>query len=243
MDEKQNIEETQTVTEEIATQEQHDQESEAVHVEKEETQQEINHRALRQLKEIAEQERDELRRQLQQMEDSRKPQVQQHYEEEAYDFSIAPDDLVEGKHLSAVSKKIRQLEEQVKNYQQQTAVSGIESRLKTQYPDFDSVVTKENIEIFKTAYPDLANAIGSSSDLYSKGMSTYTLIKKFGIHQSQNMPQSVDRVRQNLSKPASSASVGAQSGDTPLSKANMFAGGLTPELKQKLYREMLECSK
>jgi len=208
------------------------------------SQAELNHRALRQLKENAEKERDELRKQLEnfqkQQQSIKQSDVPQEIEEE---YSVHPDDIVEGKHLSAVDKKVKKLEQQLKQYQEQASVVSIESRLKAEHPDFDSVVSKENIDILRTAYPELATAIASSPDLLSKGKAAYTLIKKFGIHQTASYAPDVNKVKENLSKPAPTSSLAAQTGESPLSKANAFAEGLTPDLKKKLYREMIESSK
>lgn len=208
-----------------------------------ETQEQINYRALRELKEKAERERDDLLNRFKQMEQLQKQQPSTPQTQPEQDYSVAPDDLVEGKHLSAVDKKVKQLEDQLKTYQQQSATQNIEVKLKAQYPDFDKVVSKENIEIFRTAYPELATAIGSSTDLYSQATSAYTLIKKFGIDKHQSTSQNVDRVHQNLSKPVPTASLGTQQGESPLTKANAFAEGLTPDIKKQLYREMLEAEK
>lgn len=208
----------------------------------EETQDQINHRALRELKEKAEKDRDDARRQLEAYK-NQQPQQQQKQPEEIVNYNVAPDDWVEGKHLNAVDKKIKQLEQQVHAYQQQNTAQTIEAKLKSQYPDFDQVVSKENIEILSTAYPELANAIGASTDLYSKASSTYTLIKKFGIGGSKANAANIDRVKQNLAKPVPTASLGTQTGESPLTKANAFADGLTPELKKQLLREMIEAEK
>jgi len=243
MDEKQVQEETENQETTLQGPNSNQNESQPTQDVQQEAQEELNYRALRELKEKAERERDELRIKLEQTQKIQQQEPVPPQPTENQDFYVNPDDLVEGKHLSAVNKKVKQLEEQLQAYQQQSTVNTVEARLKAQHPDFDQVVSKENIEIFRTAYPELAAAIGSSSDIYSKGMSAYTLIKKFGIHQAQANAGAVDRVKQNLSKPTSSASIGTQQGDSPLSKANAFADGLTPELKQKLYREMVESSK
>jgi len=208
------------------------------------SQAELNHRALRKLKEAAEKERDEFRQQLEDMQRRQQTiQDQPQQKEEPKDFLIDPDDIVEGKHLSAVDRKVKKLEEQLRSYQQQSSVATIETRLKTEHQDFDQVVTQENIEILRTAYPELATAIASSSDLFSKGKAAYTLIKKFGIHQTGMHAPNVDKVKQNLAKPVPTSSLAPQSGESPLTKANAFAEGLTPDLKKKLYREMIESAK
>lgn len=206
----------------------------------EETDAQINYRAMRDLKKKAERERDELLARLH-LAEQQKPQQPQPQQQE--EFSVAPDDLVEGKHLSAVDKKVKQLEAQLKTYQQQSTAQSVEARIKAQYPDFEQVVSQENLEVFRTAYPDIAASIGTSTDLYSKAISAYKLIKTYNIHQHKEAKADASRVQNNLSKPVSTASLGAQQGDSPLAKANAFSGGLTQDLKDQLLREMNEAIK
>jgi hypothetical protein len=141
---------------------------------------------------------------------------------------------------------MRKLENPIKNYQSQSTISSTESRIKSQYPDFDSVVSQENISQLSAQYPEIANAIGSSSDLYSQAVSAYTIIKKLGISPESNTDMYAkdrERAKVNAAKPRPLASVSPQQGDSPLSKANAFANGLTEDLKKQLFKEMVEASK
>lgn len=200
----------------------------------EESREERNFRILRAAREKAERERDELAQQLARM--YQQPQTQQQQES-----NPNPDDLVEWKH---VDKRIRDLEGQIKGYQQQSQEALIEQRLKAQYPDFDKVVSKDNIEILKLEYPELAETLNSSSNLYSKAVSAYTLIKKLGIQpEDENALADRLRMQKNSAKPKPLASISPQKGDSPLSRANAFAEGLTDELKKQLYKETLAAMK
>ena len=64
------------------------------------------------------------------------------------------------------------------------------------------------------------------------------IMKKFGIYRED--PHSEDRIRalRNTQKPKPITSVSPQQGDSPLSKANAFANGLTEDLKAQLRKEM-----
>src|SRR5665213_1128673 len=119
----------------------------------------------------AERERDDLARRIQEMEQQR---AVPHVHEED-DVRLNPDDLVEWKH---VDKKMRRYEEQLQAYQAQSAASAAEMRLRNQYPDFERVVTTENVEQLRSMYPDIADSLSSNTDLYSKASSAYTLIKR-----------------------------------------------------------------
>jgi vacuolar-type H+-ATPase subunit I/STV1 len=156
------------------------------------------------------------------------------------EIMVGDDDIVEGKHLTKTNKKIKQLEEELKNYQQQASMLSVESRIKSKYPDFDKVVTIDNIEKFKTKYPSLASTLDATPDLFTKADAAYELIQKFGINESDPYMEDKQKAQLNASKPRPTASLSPQQGGSPLEKANAFAGGLTDELKAQLHKEMME---
>ncbi len=172
---------------------------------------------------------------------NRQPQT-----EEDLNFSMNDDDLVEGKHLSKVDKKIKNLEAQLKQYEQRTLENITEARLKQQYPDFDAVVSKENIANLSAAYPELAASINHTPDLYSKAVTAYTMIKKLGLADPVDTYESDKAVAQrNAAKPKPLASIDPQKSENPLSRANAFAtkGPLTEDMKQQAIREMNDARK
>lgn len=206
-----------------------------------ESSQAVNIKNLRELKDRAEFERDTLLKRVDAMEQAnKKPEPTPEPQE---DFAIAPDDIVEGKHLSRYDRKIKELEGKLKTYQEQSTAVSVEAKLQAQYPDFEKIVTQENIGLLTKAYPELAQTINSSSDLYSKAVSAYTMIKKLGIQPGNTYEAEKTKAHMNASKPRPLASVGSQQGDSPLTKANAFADGLTEDLKKQLYKETLEAMK
>ncbi len=195
-------------------------------------------RQLRELKEKALRERDEAYRLLKQYEDqqSNKQQAQESNDD---DLGLDADQYAEGKHLSKVDKKVRKLEEQLKQYQQQSSAQSVENKILAQYPDFDKIVSQDNIEQLRNDFPELAQTLHSSNDLYSKAISTYKLIKKLGISPENTYESERAIVQRNAAKPKSLASIAPQQSDSPLQKANAFANGLTDELKSQLHKEMM----
>lgn len=173
---------------------------------------------LRRRKEEAERERDEYYKRLREYE-SRTQEAPKQAE-------IGDDDLAEGRHVKAVRQEMEQ--------------ALTEMRLKTNYPDFEHVVNEQNIIKLRTAYPELASALASTPNKYNQAASTYTLIKKLGIYDTIDHSQNEKLVQKNNAKPRPLSSVSPQQGDSPLTQANAFANGLTPELKQKMYQEMME---
>jgi hypothetical protein len=162
---------------------------------------------------------------------------------ESDEIKLGDDELAEGKHLAKVSNKIRKLEDQLKQYQQVSTEQTIEAQIKAQYPDFDKVVTKDTIEQLKNDYPDIAATINTSPDLKSKAITAYTLMKKLGIYTEDIYEKDRLVAQKNSAKPRPVNSISPQQGETPLSRANAFANGLTEDLQKALHKEMIEAMK
>lgn len=195
-------------------------------------------KAIREAKEKAERERDvymkhalELEMKYKQQEQDRKqiPVVQ---EEQEVDLDIDEDSLVDGKHLKAVASKIKRLEAQLEQ-------RSIEDKIRSQFPDFEKVVSAENVEKLNQQFPEIAQMLKDTGDIMAKASAAYSVIKKFGIHKDVYQSDKA-KAQANAAKPRPLASVNPQQGDSPLSKANAFANGLTPELQEQLRREMYE---
>ena len=182
-----------------------------------ENQKSLNFKKLRQQAYKAERERDEYARRLKEIEESTKhPTPEQSYSS-----------------TDITAQRIAHLEQQI-----------IQSRIVSQCPDFDSVVSPENIAALKREHPEVAASLGSSNDLYATALSTYKMIKTFGIHEaSTDMAYNKQRILENSQKPRSTSSISPQRGESPLTKANEFAQGLTSDLKKTLYKQMRDAQK
>jgi hypothetical protein len=197
-----------------------------------------NFRTLRQQKEAVERERDEAVR----IANEYAAKYQQPAEpEEDLGYNLADNDLAEGKHLTKLAKEVKKLKQQLEGYKQKTSEEVTEAKIKSQYPDFDKVVTSENVQALRDMYPEIAQTLNSSTDLYGKSVSAYTMIKRFGIVPEEHKYQAdIDRAQKNAAKPKSLATISPQQGDSPLSRANAFANGLTEGLQKELWKEMSE---
>jgi hypothetical protein len=189
-----------------------------------------------------EQERNEAMQRLQDIESSRyKPQKNQQAQQSESideDINLGPDELAEGKHIALMQKQMRDMKEQLKNYQQQSATQTMQVQLKTKFPDFDKVVSPENVAVLKELHPEIYQTLSSNNDLYSTGASAYTIIKNLGIHVEDVYQEDRARIQKNAAKPKSLATISPQRGDSPLSQANAFSQGLTPALQKQLIEEM-----
>lgn len=207
-----------------------------------------NFKSIRDAKERAERERDALMSQMLEMQSKlqeiqksqQQSQAYQHEQQDVdIDFDIDSESLVEGKHVKKVAAKIKAIEQQMKKYQAQTEEVAIEAKIKAQFPDFEKVVSRENVELLNKQYPEIAQSLRDTPDIYNKAAAAYTVIKNFGLYKDA-APYENDRLKalNNAQKPRPLASVSPTQGDSPLSKANAFANGMTDELKEQLRKEM-----
>lgn len=199
-------------------------------------------RELAAAKKKAERERDEYLRMIEELQRRSQPKQESTAPEEDEDLHLGEDDIAEGKHIAKVDKraqkKIRALEERLAKYETQSTQERAEAALRSKYPDFDKVVSMDNVALLSEAYPELARTIQSNDDLYTKAVSAYTMIKKFGIYQESPFNSEKAVAMKNVTKPRPLTSVSPQQGDSPISRANAFANGLTDELKAQLLKEM-----
>lgn len=148
---------------------------------------------------------------------------------------LAEDDIVEGRHLKRLEQLILQKE-----------LETVPDKLRGKFEDFDQVVTKENLEKLKETEPELFFSIQSgdgrsASGLYAKGVAAYKTLKGLGLTpDNQNLMKQKDHVQSNHKKPLSAQAI---KGSGALHEANVFANGLTPELKKQLQKEMAEAIK
>jgi hypothetical protein len=209
-----------------------------------ESQKESNMRILRERAEAAERRSAELER-IMQMNMSQQQPTKMQVEDD--DFDISDDMYIEGKHLKKYVKNLKQelknTKKQFEDYNQQNALTQAEIRLKSQFNDFDTVVTRENLKKLENEKPSLYRTILSNPDVYDKGYAAYELIKHSGIL-AENY-ESLDRkVEENRSKPRSAANVSPQSGDTPLARVGDYDRRiLTEERKDQLRRQVEEAKR
>ena len=209
-----------------------------VQVKPKESSKEINFRNLRLENERLSRDQAQLLEKLKQYESSKTLET-----EEDLEIDIGDDDLFEGKHYKKIQKQLKRQQDELRKYQKQSKITSTEARLKAQFPDFDKVINEENISRLRSEEPELSATIASTADIYNKAVSAYKMIKKLGIYVEDNYQADKNAAHANSLKPRPSAAVSPQRGDSPLTKANAFADGLTPELKKQLWKEMEEHSK
>lgn len=199
----------------------------------------VQMRNFRQMRERQEQTDRELERLRRELEKKNQEPV------EDLEFSVAPDDLLQGSHAYKLQKKLKRQEEMLAKQQQQMEQLLIESRLRAQYPDFDQIVTKDNLEALSSQHPEITQTLRSSTDLYSSAATAYTVIKNLGLSYHPAAPaisKEKETIQKNAAKPKPIGAVGSQQGSSPLTRVNDY-GQLTQEMKDKIYEEMQSLAK
>lgn len=211
-----------------------------------------NLRSLREARERAEWERDTLKNQMLEMQralqgqySSQMPQQKpvQEPEVDDFNFDVADDALLEGKHAKQLVQELKKVKKELRQFHSQSSETAIESKIRSSFPDFDQVVSKENVDRLNREYPEIAQTLRDTPDLYNKASSAYSIMKKFGIHKDMIYEEDKMKAIKNSQKPRPVASVSPQQGDSPLSKANAFANGLSKDLQKQLLAEMAAARK
>jgi len=216
---------------------------------KQDTSKEHNMRVMRERAESAERRAQDLERMM--MQNSARDSQLQKVEQEVDDTpDISDDNYIEGKQLKKYVRSLRQelksTKQQFEEERKQLALSTAEMRLKSQFEDFNTVVTKENLEKLARQKPSLYNSIIATKDVYDQGYSAYDMIKASGI--ANDNYESVDRrIEENRNKPKSASTLSASSGnDSALAKAANYDQGrriLTQADKDRLMRQVEEAKR
>jgi len=156
------------------------------------------------------------------------------------ELDLRDDDIAEGKHYKALKREVRQLNEAVAKANAEREKLAAEARLRATYPDIFNIVTQDNMEELAKIEPELVESIVTSPKTYSQHIAAYKLIKKSNIGALDPYADDKARAQKNMAKPKSAATVAPRMGESPLSDAERFQNGMTPEIQAQLLREMNE---
>lgn len=143
-----------------------------------------------------------------------------------------------------LSKQIKELQKVVSEKEEigkQRDADYTVDRLRGKYADFDEVMDPENITYLKNNNAALAKAIARlKDDPYEQGLAAYEALRHTEWYKQRHTMKDKAQLDANAKKPISVQAVRKQG---PLSEANRFVNGLTPELKKALQKEMADSRK
>jgi len=186
----------------------------------------LNFKALREAKKQAERQRDELAKKIEELNKSNNSKIS------------ADDDIYED-DITQTRKEIQDLKSQWIAQQNQIKTKIIEEKLKSEFPDLDTVINEDNIEVLKARDPNFARIINKipndPDELYHRAVTAYTLIKKYGIYIEDNHEKDRARVEKNMAKPRPASAAAAKSSEG-LSDFADFANLSTEERNKAIIR-------
>lgn len=246
------VEETTEYTGDVA-QESHEEELQASSEDgSEDSPQERNWRELRKQAKDARRKEEEHARKIATLEEqleairSANPSAKAQPEEDEED--ISDDDWVPKRYLNkkmsaleaTIAEQERRFVESQKKIHERDAKDAIEA-LKHKHEDFDEVTSKENIEYLQEHDPELAESITSlKGNPYKQAVAAYKILKNTEYYKNKQYAPDKERAMENKQKPGSVQSV--RKGG-PLAEANKFDGRLTPEMRERYRKEMVEAIK
>jgi len=184
--------------------------------------------------EEAERRANELHQLLLQQNSSQKQTPRDPDEEEL--SKLTQDDLITVKHHDRkVDRKLKPVEQEMKNLRAELA----EIRFRTKYPDMDTVLSKENIDMLRTQKPELAKIIyNMKADESEKAIAAYEIIK--GMIPTVSRDELIDKKKavENSKKPISIQSIPRTSA---LGNAHTWERGApSKELREATWKQMQE---
>lgn len=131
------------------------------------------------------------------------PQQQQYYQD-SFQPEESEDERIEKKVLAAIAAKEAEFNRQREQREQQE----YPQRLNQQYPDFNEVVTQENLDYLEYHYPEIARAFQRVQNDYTKWEDIYRATKRL-VPNSATAKKDAVRAEQNIMRPKSMSSIGA----------------------------------
>jgi hypothetical protein len=149
-------------------------------------------------------------------------------------------ELIEGKHHKSMAAYVKSLEkkiERIENNTKEITFKSNEAHLRSSFPDFDKVMTTENLNQLEALNPELAETILKNDNPHTQKKLAYQMIKQFGIYKEDIFSQDKKLAQMNAAKPKGVASLSPKKGDSVLGMANAFAEGMTQDQSRALYIE------
>lgn len=213
-----------------------DQSQERVPEQTEMSDKEINFAAMRQANDELKKELAETKRFVQEiMAQREQPANVQQLQEEVDELEqIANDEWLTKEQSMKLADKRAQLavEKALEAERSRQAQEALPGRIKQEMPDFDQVVSKENVEYLKAQKPHLAQVLAATTDHYAQAKAAYDAIQAFCP--SAQVSRDKKAVERNAHRPGSLD----QTGPARVSDGDPLR--LTPSTRQQLWKEMQE---
>lgn len=169
---------------------------------------------------------------------ARQPEKTQELQQEIDELEqIANDEWLTKEQSMKLADKRAQLavEKALEAERARRAQEELPQRVKQEMPDFDQVVSKENVEYLKAHKPHLAQVLATTQDPYAQAKAAYDAVKAFCP--SAQVQQDKQRAERNAQKPGSLDQAGPpRTGETDPYR-------LSSTTKAQLWKEMQDAAR
>lgn len=203
----------------------------------EESDKEKNFRRMR----LAMEEQQRQIRELQEALESAKPQVQE--ELDPLD-GVSEDDFVSVKQVKTYAEKA--VKKAVQQALKEQKGATLEERFRQSHPDYDQIVTKENLDEMFQEMPELKPTLHRMYQAALKGEDvdpvalSYKLVKRFKGEQTMGKAEKASaQLAKNAQKPVSSNAIKSSA----LNEAHKFGTSLSKEDRERIYAETVGFAK
>lgn len=170
----------------------------------------------------------------------RQQQTQSYTQPTSQEFDLKDDDMPEAKHINHVYQELNKVKQELNTYRQQSSTSISKANLRSQYPDYDQVMSQDNIKDLEYMRPSVARALASSGDFEGSAEAAYHMIKSLGINKhtedTEDYEVAKKRAAANMAKPKTINAISKS--NSPLSQTAVFSTELTPERKDEIWARM-----
>lgn len=153
------------------------------------------------------------------------------------ELGISKDDLSTGEHLGKLYRELKSLKKELQTKEAATS----DERLRMKYPDFDQVLSEENVQYLLKNEPTLVESVKSNPDPYKQAEAAYRLAKRFCPEPGENeeAKENMKKIAENQAKPMSSSAVKKSSA---LDQAHQYTSDktLTKEGREHYYKLLQE---
>ena len=125
------------------------------------------------------------------------PQQRESYYENDYESEESEDAKIE-KKIQAALEKQRLENERLREEQERQQYP---QRLKSNFPDFDQVISQENLDYLDYHYPEIARPLGRAQENYDKWVDIYKAVKRFVPNTDRK--RDIKKAEDNSQKPRS----------------------------------------
>jgi len=129
------------------------------------------------------------------------------YQSYGFDETESEEEKFEKKVREKVKEELSAFEQRMLQQQQQREHQEYPQRLSQSYPDFNSVVTEENLDYLEYHYPEIARPLKRQNEGFDKWSDTYHALKKL-VPNAANAKREAQKAAQNGVKPRSMSSQG-----------------------------------